>query len=336
MRYQKLDLNLLSALKVLLEKKNVTRAGETLFVTQSAMSGILARLRDYFDDPLIVQVGRKMELTPLAESLIEPVNDVLLRIDTSIITRPEFNPGKIRRNFVIEISDYVGQIFLCDVLRKIHREAPGITWTFRSPSALSANELDSGEIDFLIHPAPFAISSQPSQPLFKDSYVIVVAREHPGIGETMTLEQYLECGHVAFKSDNQGLPMFESWFAHRFDDTARRIEVTAHSFQLLPQLVMGTERIATVHARMSQYLPADMPVRLVQPLFEMPDMLELLQWHQYRDLDPGHQWVRQHMIEMAQAMPTLDSMRNCGIPLPAKDKQHEIKMPLRRNPVARG
>jgi len=334
-RYQKLDLNLLSALKVLLEKKNVTRAGETLFVTQSAMSGILARLRDYFDDPLIVQIGRRMELTPLAESLIEPVNDVLLRIDTSIITRPEFNPGKIKRNFVIEISDYVGQVFLCDVLRRIHHQAPGIGWTFRSPSAHSSIELESGDIDFLIHPAPFALSSQPSEPLFEDSYVIVVAAENPRIGDSITLDEYLDCGHVAFKSDNQGLPMFESWFTRRFDDTSRRIEVTTHSFQLLPKLVVGTQRIATLHARMANNIPDNLPVRLVRPLFEMPNMLEILQWHHYRDLDPGHQWVRQHMVTMAQALPSLDSMRKAGIPLPAKDKQHQIKAPLRGNQVFR-
>src|SRR3984957_3811435 len=91
-RYHKLDLNLLTALKALLAEKNVTRAGEAVHVTQSAMSGILARLRDYFGDPLIVQVGRKMELTSLAESLVEPVNDVLLRIDATNATRPELNP----------------------------------------------------------------------------------------------------------------------------------------------------------------------------------------------------------------------------------------------------
>lgn len=76
MRYQRLDLNLLTALRALLTEKNVTRAGESLFVSQSAMSGILARLREYFDDPLIVPVGRRMELTPLGESLVSKVNDL--------------------------------------------------------------------------------------------------------------------------------------------------------------------------------------------------------------------------------------------------------------------
>ena len=111
MRYQKLDLNLLTALRALLAEKSVTRAGEVVHVTQSAMSGVLSRLREYFGDPLIVQVGRKMELTPLAESLVEPVNDVLLRIDATIATRPEFNPLITRRHFSISTFPRSGKRF---------------------------------------------------------------------------------------------------------------------------------------------------------------------------------------------------------------------------------
>src|SRR5271170_7047548 len=127
MRYHKLDLNLLTALKALLAEKNVTRAGEVVHVTQSAMSGILSRLREYFGDPLIVQVGRKMELTPLAESLVDPINDVLLRIDATIATRPEFNPLTTNRRFSVVASDYSINVLLLEVLRRVHREAPGLS-----------------------------------------------------------------------------------------------------------------------------------------------------------------------------------------------------------------
>src|SRR6202022_941399 len=152
MRYHKLDLNLLTALKALLAEKNVPRAGESVHVTQSAMSGILARLRDYFGDPLIVQVGRKMELTPLAESLVEPVNDVLLRIDATIATRPEFNPLITRRHFLIVASAYSLNVLYLDVLRRVHREAPGMSVEFRSPSEAAAAELEAGEVDFIVNP----------------------------------------------------------------------------------------------------------------------------------------------------------------------------------------
>jgi DNA-binding transcriptional LysR family regulator len=58
MQFHRFDLNLLIALDTLLREKNITRAAEKVFVSQPAMSAALHRLRDYFDDPLLVRVGR--------------------------------------------------------------------------------------------------------------------------------------------------------------------------------------------------------------------------------------------------------------------------------------
>jgi Bacterial regulatory helix-turn-helix protein, lysR family len=74
------DLNLLTALRALLTERNVTRAGESLHVSPSAVSGMLARLREYVDDQLVVPVGRRLELTPLAETLVDPINDLMMRL----------------------------------------------------------------------------------------------------------------------------------------------------------------------------------------------------------------------------------------------------------------
>lgn len=73
MRFHELDLNLLVALDALLTHRNVTRAAEQLNLSQSALSGALARLREHFDDELVVQIGRRMEPTPLARTLAEPL-----------------------------------------------------------------------------------------------------------------------------------------------------------------------------------------------------------------------------------------------------------------------
>jgi LysR family transcriptional regulator, nod-box dependent transcriptional activator len=305
MRYQKLDLNLLTALKALLIEKNVTRAGEVVHVTQSAMSGILARLREYFGDPLIVQVGRKMELTPLAESLAEPVSDVLLRIDATIATRPEFNPQTTRRRFSIVTSDYAATVLLLDVLRRVHHEAPGLSIEFCNPTAHAAAELEAGEVDFIISPEGFASPSQSRAVLFEDSYTLVVDERHPHSGASMSLEQYLALGHVAYRS-GKGSPLFETWFGNRHGDT-RRLEVTAHSFQLLPNLVIGTTRVATLHTRLAQQCGGNLPVRLIKPAFETPRLVQVLQWHTYRDFDPGNRWLRERILEGARKLPSLES-----------------------------
>ncbi len=307
MRYHKLDLNLLTALKALLTEKNVTRAGEAVHVTQSAMSGILARLRDYFGDPLIVQVGRKMELTPLAESLVEPVNDVLLRIDATITTRPEFNPLTTRRHFSVVASDYSIGVLLLDVLRRVHQDAPGMSLEFRAPSESAAAELEAGEVDFIVNPESQNSPLQSGCILFEDSYRIVVDADNREVGNTISIEQYLALRHVAFKSGKHGLPHFETWMANRYGDE-RTVEVVAHTFHLLPRLVIGTARIATMHTRHATQFAATLPIRLVKPTFEIPRLVEVLQWHKYRDLDPGSMWLRDMIVEGAKALPPLEQL----------------------------
>lgn len=306
MRYNKLDLNLLTALRALLVERNVTRAGESVHVTQSAMSGILARLREYFGDPLIVQIGRKMELTPLAEGLIEPVNDVLLRIDATIATRPEFDPVVTRRHFSIVASDYVVSVLLLDVLRRVHRDAPGMSVEFRIPNESTSVELESGEVDLAIFPESQSTTLQSGTVLFEDSYVIVVDADNREVGDSISIEQYLAARHVAYKSTKYGLPHLESWLANRFGDV-RRVEVTTHSFYLLPQLVIGTTRLATMHTRLAHQVTTGLPVRVVRAAFEIPRLVEVLQWHKYRDLDPGSMWLREVIVEGARRLAPVEA-----------------------------
>jgi len=303
MRHSKLDLNLLNALRVLLKERSVTRAGELLHLSQSAMSGILGRLRDFFDDPLIVPVGRKMDLTPLAQSLLQPVNDLLLRIDATIRLRPEFVPLSTRRHFTLVSSDYTISVLLAAVLRRAHREAPGLTVDLCPPSEFVTQELESGDVDFVIMPEMFTSPSQSSQVLFDDSYLIVVWNDNP-VGDSITLERYVELGHVAYRAEKSRTPVFERWFTEKYG-YSRRIEVSAYTFQLLPYLVVGTDRVATMHQRFAEQQLAGLPVRCVRPLFEVPKFDQVLHWHKYRDLDPGSQWLRDRILETAQALPPL-------------------------------
>jgi LysR family transcriptional regulator, nod-box dependent transcriptional activator len=306
MRYQKFDLNLLTALRALLAEKSVTRAGEAVHVTQSAMSGILSRLREYFGDPLIVQVGRRMELTPLGESLVEPINDVLLRIDATIATRPAFNPATTRRQFSIVASDYSINALLLEVLRRVHREAPGMSIEFHRPSEAAAAELESGEVDFIINPESQVSPEQSGVVLFEDSYTCVVDAKNSEIGDQITIDKYLTLRHVAFRSGRLGFPQLEIWLMNRYGD-ARTVEVIAQSFILLAHLVVGTSRVATMHTRLARQVAEYLPVRLIKPAFEIPRLVEVLQWHKYRDLDPANMWLRERIIEVARAMPPPES-----------------------------
>ena len=296
MRYRRLDLNLLVALDALLAERSVTRAAARLNISQPAMSGVLARLRDFFGDPLVVQVGRQMELTPLAQSVAAPVQDIILRIDSMIATEPAFEPRASKRHFSITVSDYVLRVFLLDVLQRLYREAPGVTFEFRQSSGRARDALESGEVDFVIAPEIDVLPEHPHMTLFEDTYTVIAWSGSSVVGDTLSFDQYMGLGHVIFRSEEQGNPWLERWFVRQYGD-ARRIEVAAASFSLLPHVLVGTDRIATIQTRLARKYVRTLPLKLIEPPVELPKLVETLQWNIHRDPDPAGRWLRDKMKE---------------------------------------
>jgi LysR family nod box-dependent transcriptional activator len=301
MQFRQLDLNLLVALDALLTERNITEAGRRVFLTQSAMSGALARLREHFADELLIQVGRKMMTTPLADSLADPVREILLRIDAAIKTRPEFDPGTSHRRFSIMMSDYVSTLLMPEVLRRAEALAPRVTFEVLSNDVGNPFEiLDRADIDFLIMPDQFLQKEHPSQPLFDDSYSCLVWADNPLVGDTLTQQQYLELGHV-FIQFRVRVPVIDEWFLTKLGLT-RRGEVLANNFNSLPHLVVGTHRIATLQRRLAELYARYLPLRVLEPPFELPSMTEALQWHKDFSDDPGRAWLRGIMGSVAANM----------------------------------
>lgn len=304
MRQPRIDLNLLIALDTLLAERNVTRAAERMHMTQSAMSGVLARLREHFGDPLLVPVGRSMRLTPRADSLIEPVREIVLRVESTLGTHHEFEAATAQRHFVLIASDYVTQVLLADVLRCIAHVAPGLTFDVRPSSSQMARELDQGRADFLVTPAHLVLPDHPHAMLFEDTYHVIACQQHPGLTTGVTLEQYRSLGHVVYQNELGANPWFEQWYANQHGDS-RRIEVISHGFLPIPRFLLGTLRIATIQSRLAMQFGQSMPIGMHEPPMETPRLTEVLQWHRYRDEDPGARWLRQQIIDAAAALPTI-------------------------------
>ncbi|WP_230847395.1 LysR family transcriptional regulator [Pluralibacter gergoviae] len=209
MRYQHLDLNLLVALDVLLDEHNITRAAGRLHMTQSATSGVLNRLRNYFEDDLLTQVGRKMMPTPLARELKEPVREVLLKIQTSIARRPVDEPATSKRHFRIMASDYVINVVLKDALQIVHQQAPNMTFEFLSPDRQSTGMLNRGELDMIVAPEPFMAEGHPADLLFEEQFVCMAWEQNARIGDTLTLDDWQRLGHVAVVFGRERQPGLE-------------------------------------------------------------------------------------------------------------------------------
>jgi DNA-binding transcriptional LysR family regulator len=298
-RFQKLDLNLLVALDVLLKECSVTRAAEALHLSPSAMSNSLARLREYFDDELLVQIGRKMELTPRAESLQEAVRDVLLRIDSTIATPPAFDPQASDRMFRIFSSDYT-QIVLGPALMALAAQQRA---TVRLEFAPQVNEphryLERGEADLLIIPTGFMSPDHPREVLYQENFVCMVWRGSALAQGELGFERYVAAEHVVMQPAGGRADAFEGWFLKRYGIT-RRVAVLTYSFITLPALLVGTDRVATVHERVAKRLVGAWPLEIRPTPMKFDAMEQAMQWHKFRTNDPALSWLRGLIVEAAQ------------------------------------
>jgi LysR family transcriptional regulator, nod-box dependent transcriptional activator len=301
MRFNKLDLNLLVALNALLTERNITRAAERLHLSQSAMSNALGRLRDYFEDELLVQVGRKMEPTPRAESLHDAVRDVLLRIDTSIAAQPEFDCSKSDREFTLFVSDYTMEMLIPQALALATQQRSTVRFRLLPQVATVVRSLERGEADLLLIPKAYCSDEHPSEVIFTEEHLCAVWNGSIAARAGMNFERYAAAGHVVMLPYGSERPSFEGWFMERYG-LSRRVEVTTYSFAALPFLVVGTELIATVHARLARRLQPALPITLMPVPLPMPALEQAMQWHKYRSQDPGLVWLRRLLKDAAAAM----------------------------------
>ena len=329
MNLREFDLNLLVALDALLTEKNVTHAGHRLNLSQSAMSGALARLRDFFQDGLLVVVGRRMVLTPLAEDLVQPVRDVLLQVKGTIATKPHFHPATSDRHFSIAVSDYMASVLMIDLLRHLKLEAPGVTFELRALGDRASDDLNRGTLDFVIAPVDeFFTTHHPTEPLFDDVFVCVVWRKNPHVGDTISLEQYLRLGHVAVRVVEGAVGNHDEVHLRRLSHT-RRIEVLTPTFDLAPPLIVGTDRIATVPARLACRYAKFLPIRALPLPVAIPPLREKVQWHRAHDQDPGYLWLRGQLraaVGRLEQLPSLvDTHKRPRPPAPVHGPQHRRK-----------
>jgi LysR family transcriptional regulator, nod-box dependent transcriptional activator len=293
MHFQKLDLNLLVALDALLEERSVSRAADRLNMSQSAMSSALSRLRDYFGDELLMSVGRRMEPTALALSLEPSVRDILHRVRITVQTRPTFDAATAQRRFRIMTSDYLIEVLLADVVRELATIAPGIQLQVLPSNELSFALFMKGDIDLIIAPEDHVMPEHPRSLLFEETFSCVVCAGNTTVQEPLTLEQWLSLSHVVVHFGRDQLTIFEKWFAGQGATNAveRRVDVIAPSFGVVPHLIVGTQRIATMHARHARLYEKLLPLRLLAPPPGFPTMRETLQWHRHLDTDPAIRWL---------------------------------------------
>ncbi|WCT79218.1 LysR family transcriptional regulator [Novosphingobium humi] len=300
MRFNGIDLNQLVALDALLGECSVTRAAERVFLSQSAMSWSLARLREHFGDPLLVQVGRNMILTPFAQSMQEPLRALLMSAQGLTSRRPNLPIELVQRTLRITASEYIAITVMAGAFARAEKEAPGIKLDLCSLIDYTPGALESGTIDLLIAAKDVLAERHPDEALLVDEYVGIVSQDHPDVGDTISMEQYQELSHVAVNWRG-GRIMTLDQIAMTNLRLERRNDILVSDFALVPSFVVGTRRIATIHRKLALIMARQWPIRIFQLPVALPPIAIRMQWHKLREKDPVLAWLRGILIDQVRA-----------------------------------
>lgn len=192
----RLDLNLLVALEALLEEQNVSQAAQRLFITQSAMSKTLGRLRELFDDPLFIRKSSGMLPTPRAKELARHLPAVLQAV-TAMVQPGEFDPLTYDGEFNLMIQGHMGVWILPRLLDRLRTTAPHLRLRTLSTCERPLEKIAAGELDLLLHaehkryPPGVKLATLGFAPP-----VLLARKGHPLEGKDLTWDMVVEYPHV--------------------------------------------------------------------------------------------------------------------------------------------
>lgn len=290
MRFKGLDLNLLIALDVLLEKQSVSRAAEHLNLSQPAVSAALRRLRTFFGDPILAVDGKRMTPTPHALRLRPLLKELFNDVDAMLSISPHFDPATSTRQFRIIASDFLCLSILGNLLQELETSAPSVQFEIVQPSDENLRMLELGEIDLLFIPETNVSLDHPYEILFEERHVVAGWNQNPLMAGPMTREKFVNAGHIAVQIGR----LVRASFAEsqlRAAGIERRVELLVTSFGVVPQLLLNTNKLAIMHERLAKQASQSLPIRYCPLPFAMPLMREVVQFHRTRADDSGVRWL---------------------------------------------
>ena len=306
----RIDLNLLVYLDVLLRERNVTKAANHLGLSQPAMSNGLRRLRDLFEDPLLVRTSEGMTPTERALGLQPVIRDVLANVEKAVQPQSDFDPSASDRVYRIMASDYAEAVLFPQVLTRLRQEAPGVTLDIMTPSDVSFLDVEQGKVDMVINRFDTMPQSFHQTTLWKDSFSCMFSAENP-IKDRFSLEAYLQAQHVWVSKTGMGVGVGVNprdvqrlgWVDEALakQGKKRRISVFTRHYQAAMLLAEQKDLIVTIPSKAARLHDQNLKVVIADPPFEVPQFELKMAWSPLLQNNAAHQWMRRLIVDVAHS-----------------------------------
>jgi DNA-binding transcriptional LysR family regulator len=309
--FRTLDLNLLRVFDEVMAERSLTRAARNLSLTQPAVSNALRRLRDSLGDELVRRSGQGVEPTAHALALWPSVRQALRQLQTAIVPS-SFVPAEASSTFVLAMADATAAELMGGLAIRLQQTAPGVSvrvvpLTTRDPRRL----LTDGMADLALGYFPAVLTdltarAQTGEPinfahqrLYAGEYVCVMRKGHPLADTPLTLDSYCAARHLLVSFSGRPYGYVDE--ALSSIGRQRRIVLTVNQFFTAGRVVVNSDLLTVLpwHFVPTTGMSDQLVVRQL-PLDVPPVHVEAL-WHERQHDHPAHQWLRQQLLEVAQA-----------------------------------
>jgi DNA-binding transcriptional LysR family regulator len=296
MNLRSMDLNLLVVFDAVMQERSVTRAANKVFLTQSAVSSALSRLRVQLKDELFLRGPGKLRPTQRAIELEQPIRAVLT--DLERVLQPEaFDPQRHTRSFTIATNDYFTAVVAPALAQLLAREAQAVDVRIMPTGGRAYELLDSGEADLVCTSASTVPQRMRADLLIEDDYICLVRKDHPFAKKTPTLSQYAKARHVLVSPRGDAHGFVDEQLAER--GLTRRVAMTVNHFAAAPQIVAESDMVLTVLRRIAQRFAHPKQTVMFDYPLKAPTALRHMSmiWHARLGEHPAQQWLRQALVK---------------------------------------
>lgn len=287
------DLNSLLALKILLETQHVTKAAESLHLTQSAVSRTLSKLRTQLNDPLLVRSGNSLVCTNTAKELLPKLNLVLEQI-SDILDPEEFNPKNYEGTIRLATTDYGTHNLLPKLVPLLYDAAPKLKLATVDWRSNLLTDLEENHVDLIIGGVIDPPNHIHQRIVASDTFKGVLRKGHP-FSENLTKEKYLSLKHVLISSSGKGKSEVDSNLNEQ--GLTRDVVVTVPHFFAALEIISATDLMILLPSNFIRRYVDLAKFDVVEPPFEAPSLEIAMFWHARLHHDPLNKWFRQFVYD---------------------------------------
>ncbi|TCS42656.1 LysR family transcriptional regulator [Reinekea marinisedimentorum] len=309
MLLNRVDMNLLVYLDALLRERSVTKAAVKLGISQPAMSNGLRRLRDLFEDPLLIRTSDGMTPTERARELEPMLRMALQSLEKVVQPRAHFDARESHRVFRIMASDYAESTLMPALLKRLSVEAPHVSLDIMTPSDVSFTDVEQGRVDMAINRFDTLPQSFHQMTVWHDNFCCMLSVDNP-ILENFSLSNYLKARHVWVSKTGYGVGVgvdpddvqklgFVDEVLHQMGKK-REIAVFTRHYQAAMMLAQENDLVVTLPARAAHIQVRNDRVAVKAPPFELPSFLLKMVWSPLLHHDPAHRWIRRLIVDVGE------------------------------------